>query len=236
MRPVLFVKADAAETFGVGPGAVVDAGAEVRVWDAIGGEPAPALAEVAGIVLFGSSFNVEHADEQPFIKEVSELTREAVDTGVPYLGVCFGAQMLAWSLDAEITKAPVREIGFEPIWPLATAADDRLLAHYDPGDHVFQWHMDTFALPDGAELLVTGDGVHHQAYRVGDRTWGVQFHFEIDRAEIETWLTAFEATEDLAVTWGKPSDEVRAEADRYLAIHQDKGRRVFERFAELAAP
>ena len=62
-------------------------------------------------------------------------------------------------------------------------------------------------MPDGAELLVTGDGVHHQAYRVGDRTWGVQFHFEIDRAEIETWLTAFEATEDLAVTWGKPSDE-----------------------------
>ena len=61
---------------------------------------------VAGVVVFGSSFNVEHADEQPFIKEVRELTREAVDTGVPYLGVCFGAQMLAWSLDAEITKAP----------------------------------------------------------------------------------------------------------------------------------
>ena len=131
--------------------------------------------------------------------------------------------MLAWSLDAEVTKAPVREIGFEPIRPLAAAADDPLLAHYDPGDHVFQWHMDTFALPDGAELLVTGDGVHNQAYRVGDRTWGVQFHFEIDRAEIETWLTAFEATEDLAITWGKPSDAVRAEADRYLGRPPGQG-------------
>ena len=182
-KPILFVRCEPDETFGVGPAAVEAAGGSVLEWNALDAEaPKPRLEDVAGVVVFGSSFNVEHADEQPFIKEVRELTREAVDTGVPYLGVCFGAQMLAWSLDAEITKAPVREIGFEPIRPLATAADDPLLAHYEPDDHVFQWHMDTFTLPDGAELLVTGDGVHHQAYRVGDRTWGVQFHFEIDRA------------------------------------------------------
>ena len=56
-------------------------------------------------MLFGSTFNVEHADEQPFIKDVRELTLEAVDRQVAFLGVCFGAQVLAWSLDAPVGKA-----------------------------------------------------------------------------------------------------------------------------------
>ena len=234
-KPILFVRCDAEETFGVAREAIESAGATVQVWDALGGaDPRPTVQDVGGIVMFGSSFNVEHADEQPFIKEASELTREAVDAGVPYLGVCFGAQLLAWSLDAEVSRSPVREFGFEPIRPLAPAPDDPLLSHYDDGDRAFQWHMDTFALPDAAELVVTGDEVENQAYRVGDRTWGVQFHLEIDRDELETWLSAFGSAEDLETTWGKTSEAVRAEADRYLATHQEKGRRVFERFAEVA--
>ena len=97
-KPILFVRCEPDETFGVGPAAVEAAGGSVLEWNALDAEsPKPRLEDVAGVVVFGSSFNVEHADEQPFIKEVRELTREAVDTGVPYLGVCFGAQMLAWS-------------------------------------------------------------------------------------------------------------------------------------------
>ena len=69
--------------------------------------------DMDGVVLLGSTYNVEHAEQQPFIKEVRELTLEAMDREIPFLGMCFGAQVLAWSLDAEVGKAPNREVGFE---------------------------------------------------------------------------------------------------------------------------
>jgi GMP synthase (glutamine-hydrolysing) len=233
MRPVLFIRCDHLETFGIAPGAVESAGAEVRVWDAIDpGAGRPDLGDVDGVVLFGSSYNVEHADEQSFIKEVRELTREATERGTPFLGVCFGAQVLAWALDAEVGKAPVREVGFEPIHPGALAAGDPLLSHYADGDMVFQWHMDTFELPAGAELLASGDGVPNQAYRLGDRTWGIQYHVEVDGSEIDAWLDAYAREADLGTTWGKTNEQVRDEARRFQAEHERKGRETFRRFVE----
>ncbi|MGZ4151690.1 MAG: type 1 glutamine amidotransferase, partial [Actinomycetota bacterium] len=212
MRPILFARCDDFETFGVALEAVRSAGGEVVIWDAVSAEPAPELDAFGGLVIFGSTYNVEHADEQPFIKELRELTRRAVDGAVPFLGVCFGAQVLAWALDAEVMKAPVREVGFETLLPLPEATSDRLLSHYEDGDAVFEWHMDTFALPEGGTLLAAGDRVRNQAFRVGDRTWGVQFHLEIDAAEVEAWLQEYAKIADLRETWGKSNDDVRAEA------------------------
>ncbi len=232
MRPLLFVRAEPAETFGVGPSAVRAAGGDIEVWDAIGGVPRPDPAAHAGVVLFGSSFNVEHADEQPFIHEIGELIRATIDAQVPFLGICFGAQALAWSLGAAVTKAPIREFGFEPIVPTPAAADDPLLSHYEPGDRVFQWHMDTFALPDGAVLLATGDPVVNQAIRLNETTWATQFHLEIDRAELESWLAAEPAVE---AEWGKSPATVLAESDAVHAAHEAKGREVFARFTRIAA-
>lgn len=236
MDPILLVRCDAGETFGVAPSALEHAGAPTTVWNAVDGEPRPSLDGIAGVVLFGSSFNVEHADEQRFIADARALTLEAIERELPYLGICFGAQMLAWSLDAPVGKAPVREVGYEPIRPNDEAEIDPLLGHYADGDHVFQWHMDTFSLPDGAVLLASGDRVGNQAYRVGERTWGVQWHFEIDRPELEGWLVSFEqAGGPLDASWGKAAASVREEADRYQDQHEVKGRAVFARFAALAA-
>ena len=232
MDPILLIRCDSAETFGVAPSALSSAGAAVRVWDAIGGESRPPLDDLSGAVLFGSIYNVEQADEQPFIKDVKAFTADAVDRGIPFLGACFGAQVLAWALDGEVVKAPVREVGFEPIRPLDPASDDRLVSHYRGGDMAFQWHMDTFTLPTGAELLVTGERVPNQAYRVNDKTWGIQFHFEIDSAEIDLWLDEI-ADMDLKAVWGKSHEEIRAERDRFVESHEQKGREVFRRFAEV---
>ncbi len=231
MKPVLFVRCDEVDTFGIAPKAVADAGADVRVWDTVDpNAPRPSLDEVDGVVLFGSTYNVEHADDQPFIKDVRELTLEAIDRNLPFLGVCFGAQVLAWALDADVDKAHVREVGFEPVRTQPGIVTDPLLAHYRDGTMVFQWHEDTFGAPAGAELLATGDRVRNQAFRVGERTWGVQWHLEIDRAELEYWLKTFGAEADLKMEWGKTAEEVRSEADTFMAAHEDRGRELFSRF------
>jgi GMP synthase-like glutamine amidotransferase len=232
---ILFVRCDASETFGVAPAAVKAGGGTVKVWNALDQtDPRPSLDDVAGVVVFGSTFNVEHADEQPFIKETADLIRETLDRRIPYLGVCFGGQLLAWALDAPVGEGPIREIGFEPIRPTEGAAHDRLFSHLVDGDMGFQWHGDAFDLPEGATLLATGDQVPNQAFRVGELAWGTQFHCEVNRSELEFWLDEFAKEGDLLSDWGKSSQQVRDEADRYIADHESRGHEVFERFTLLA--
>ena len=110
--------------------------------------------------------------------------------------------------------------------PDPAAAADPLLGHYRDGDMVFQWHMDTFEPPAGATLLATGDRVRNQAFRAGERTWGVQWHFEIDRPELEFWLDTFSHEGDLDAEWGKSPDEVRAEADALPGSPRAEGTRA----------
>jgi GMP synthase-like glutamine amidotransferase len=235
MKPILFVRNDPWETFGVATDAVRAAGGSVRIFDALDAvASAPDVADVSAIVVFGNPFNVEQADEHPFIKDVAELTRSALDRGVPLLGLSFGAQVLAWSLDAEVGRSPEREIGFEPIHPTRATVEDRLLSHYRDGDRVFQWHMDTFEVPEGAELLATGDRVTNQAFRMGERAWGVQFHLEIDGQEIALWTNGFGEERDLKAGWGKSPEDVWEEVRLHLGEHERKGREVFRRFTALA--
>jgi GMP synthase (glutamine-hydrolysing) len=236
MTTILFARCDQADTFGVAPSAVEAAGAAIRVWHAV--HPAvarPSLDDVDGVVVFGSTLNVEHADEQPFMKEVSELMREAMARRTPVLGVCFGGQLLAWTLDAEVGKGPVRELGFEPVHPTEDAVHDPLFSHLVDGDLAFQWHMDTFALPESATLLLTGDQVTNQAFRYGDRAWGTQFHFEVDAAEIELWLEEFARHGDLESEWGKTPQQMLDERDRHVRAHEERGREIFTRFTLLAS-
>ncbi len=231
MDPVLFVRCDAVETFGGARTAAAAAGAPVDVWEAIDpAAPRPDLSTVAGVVVFGSTFNIEHADEQPFIKAVADLTAEAVERDVPFLGLCFGAQILAWSLGAGVSKAPLREIGFEPIRLAVDGAGDPVLGHYEDGAMVFQWHMDGFDLPEGAEPLATGDAASIQAMRVGETTWATQFHAEVDAAEAEYWVSVASAQEDLEQTWGKSPAALRAEIAEHMAAHEARGRETFRRF------
>lgn len=234
MDPLLFVRCDAVETFGGALAAADDAGASVEVWQAIDPDaPRPDLSTVSGVVVFGSTFNVEHADEQPFIKAVGDLTIEAVERDIPFLGLCFGAQVLVWSLGGTVAKAPAREIGFEPIRQVAAGADDPVLGHYGSGSMVFQWHMDGFDLPDGATLLATGDAVPAQAIRLGETTWATQFHAEVDTSEAEYWISLASAEEDLQQVWGKSPEALRAELVEHMPAHEARGRETFSRFVEV---
>jgi GMP synthase (glutamine-hydrolysing) len=233
VKPLVLVRNDGFETYGVAVPALRSAGAELLLIDAFEGQPLPELSEVAGVVMLGGTVNADQVDRHPFLLEDRALTREAVDTGVPFLGVCLGAQILARALDRPVMKAARRELGFQPIHPTEAAADDRLLSAFVDGDRVFQWHEDTFELPEGATLLATGDDVPHQAFRVGDLAWGIQFHFEVDGTELEEWLNEADSLMDLDATWGKSSEDIRLEAKEHMAAHEQRGNQVFLRFADV---
>ena len=231
MRPILLVGHDDWETFGVAPGTFEEDGVPWIGHLSHTGKPLPELSEISGLVIYGGVMNVDMTAEYPYLGAERDHVRAAVEAGVPYLGICLGGQMLARALDHAVYPAGVREIGFNALHPTTEAADDPLFSVFDDGDVVFHWHEDTFELPDGATLLATGDEVRTQAFRYGERAWGTQFHFEVDRAEIDLWLKT--AGDDEVLAWGKTSDEIRAEADRFIDAHEARARRLFRRFWDL---
>lgn len=231
MRPVVLIGHEDWETFGVAPRTLRDAGVPWIEHRAHTGARSPDLSEISGIVLYGGSMNVDMTDRYPFLSDELITIRKAVDAGVPYLGICLGSQMLARALDHPVYPAGIREIGFNALHPTAVAADDELLSVFADGDPVFHWHEDTFELPDGATLLATGDEVALQAFRYGSAAWGLQFHFEVDRAEIELWLDA--AGEEEVRSWGKSTEQILVEADRHIEGHEERASELLRRFAEV---
>lgn len=232
---ILCIRNDPLDSLGIAPPLLREAGCEVAMLDAF--DPAAQWPKIplklGGLVVFGGEMNVDQLDRYPYLLRVRQLMREAVDRDIPTLGICLGAQLLARAFGAAVTRAPVRELGFVPVWPTAAAAGDPLLAGLNPGDRFFQWHEDTFDLPAGATLLATGRAVPTQAYRVGHCGWGVQFHPEVDAAELEAWLRQSAAT--LESRWGRTSDEVRREAGAHLPAQHRRARRLLLTFARLVS-
>ena len=236
MNPVLLIGHDLNETFGIAPEGLGLSGVEVVRHYAPEGDPLPPLHEVSGIVMFGGSMNVDMTDRYPFLAQERSYIRAAVDAGVPYLGICLGAQMLARALDRTVYPVGIRQLGFNILHATAETDNDPLLSVFREGDMVFHWHEDTFELPDGATVLGTGDAVHLQAFRIGDRAWGTQFHFEMDRNELGLWIRL--AGEDVIRAWGRTPDELLDESVSYLPTQEERAREVFRRFGHVcgAAP
>ncbi len=231
MKPVLLVRNDPYESFGTAAPALAMAGLDLVTANLPAGADLPALDAVSGVVMFGGTVNVDQVGDHPYLARVRSYTREAVDRGVPYLGICLGSQILARAMEVKVVRGPVREVGFEPVRATPQAKEDPLLSFLGSDEMVMQWHEDTHALPEDATLLVTSDAVPVQGYRIGDRAWGIQFHLEVDAVELDWWLDVADAEVDLEAVWGKSASRIREEARRYIEAHEERGREIFRRFA-----
>lgn len=203
---------------------------EWRYVDAWRGAEIPDLAEISGLLVLGGVMNADDVEGYPHLALVRSLMREATHSGLPVLGICLGAQILALSLGAEVHPAPIKEIGFVEVHATGTGFKDSILEPFAPNARVFQFHEDTCALPVEAELVFTGRDVAVQAFRVGDRAYGVQFHFEVTRTEVAGWC---DATRELETSWGATKAELLAQADTHLERQQAAGREVARSFARL---
>ena len=232
MNPVVCVRHEESDTMGVAVPLFERAGAEVRSVDGWAHVEWDDLREAGGIVVFGGDMNADEIDRHPYLAHERELLAHAVDAGIPVLGVCLGGQLLARALGAEVTLSPVTELGFGTLHPTEAAAADPLLSAFADGDRVFHWHRDTFAIPDGAVLLATGDDVANQAFRYGDRAWGIQFHPEVTAPNLEYWIDA--VREQLEPEWGTTAESLNEQIERYLPAQQVRAEAFFTSFAELA--
>ncbi|HET7482709.1 MAG TPA: type 1 glutamine amidotransferase [Actinomycetota bacterium] len=214
---------------GVVEDALVESGAAWHYVDVFRNDEVPAIDEVAGLIVLGGVMNVDETGEFPFLAGVRDLVAVAVDTGTPVLGICLGAQVLARAAGSDVHRAPEKEIGFVEVATTPAGATDAVASCFAPTSRVFQFHEDAIALPEGAELLVTGTTNRVQAFRIGT-AYGFQFHFEVTEDEIVNWS---DDTPDLATEWGVTKDELLAAAKEHLAAQQDAGRHAARAFLDL---
>ena len=164
----------------------------------------PDLNQVSSVINLGCPLSVTKYDEHKFLKDLFEFTKKTIEEEKPYLGVCFGGQMLALALGAKVSANRKKEIGASPIRLTKSGQSDPLFKGFNPKFPVFQWHGDTFGIPTGATNLAESDDCTNQAFRIGKFT-GVQFHLEADDSQVPLWCDTY--AEELAGE-GKDKDEV----------------------------
>lgn len=149
----------------------------VRAWE---GETVPStLGQHLGLVLLGGPQAVHRAHEWPYLEREMALVREAHAMRAPVLGICLGAQIVAQALGGRALPGPAGpEVGYEPLDLAPEAGDDPLLRHVPADLPVLHLHHDTYEMPPDAVRLASTPRYKEQAFRLGDRTYGLQFHLE----------------------------------------------------------
>jgi GMP synthase (glutamine-hydrolysing) len=159
------------------------------------------------LIMMGGPMGVYEQDAYPWIACQLKRLAQRLEAGHATLGVCFGSQMMAAALGAEVYPGPVKEIGFHPVTVHDTAGPLRHIVDVP----MLHWHGDTFTLPENVELLASSHVYPHQAFRRGNTILALQFHAEMGLdPRFEAWLEG--SPEGVAKAGGEA--KLRADHDR----------------------
>lgn len=193
----------------------------------------PDVREVDLLIVMGGPMSVNDERRYPWLVPEQRFIAQAIAASKGVLGVCLGAQLIARALGARVFANPEREIGWFPIQPAADAARGTFAPLFEEPLDVFHWHGETFDLPTGATHLARSPACAHQAFAIGERVLGIQFHLEttpaIARAMIEN------CPDDLAPErWVQSAGAILENPAGFRRINHVMDQ-VLERFAKLDA-
>jgi GMP synthase-like glutamine amidotransferase len=129
-------------------------------------------------LIMGGPMNVDDTDKHPYLASERELIRKLIEDDRPVLGVCLGAQLIARATGAHVYAKRPKEIGMFSVELTTDGQADPVFGSLPNPAQVFQWHGDTFDLPDGAVLLASSERFTHQLFRMGRRVYAMQFHLD----------------------------------------------------------
>ena len=153
-----------------------EAGYETGVTRWYSGDFPPDPAEIDLLIVMGGPMSVNDENIYPWLVAEKAYIRRWILADRPLLGVCLGAQLIASSLGARVYPNAVKEIGWFPVTAVMPVAENAF--RFPTELRVFHWHGETFDLPDGAIHLARSAGCEHQAFQIGRRVIGLQFHLE----------------------------------------------------------
>jgi GMP synthase (glutamine-hydrolysing) len=227
---VLSIVHDPAATGGGGlfERVVVERGDHLDRWVVAEGDAAPAdPSHWDAVMVFGGAMHPDQDAEHPWLANEVAFIEQGLAQGIPTLGVCLGAQLIARATGGWVGPAGSAEVGWFAVDVNDEGAADAVLGVLPPRVDTFQWHYYTFDLPDGAVELARSAAAR-QAFRLGDRTWGIQFHAEVERQMLDSWFV------DGAAELPKAVDEMRSETRRNLPTWNEHGRALCRAFIDEA--
>jgi GMP synthase-like glutamine amidotransferase len=149
--------------------------AEISWTRFFGADSLPASGSADMIIIMGGPMSANDEARFPWLKQEKQFIRNAIIHGIPVLGICLGAQLIASAMGAKVFPNPAKEIGWFPV--RSAPAPERCFEL--PKDFVpFHWHGETFELPAGAVKLASSDACENQAFQINRNAIGLQFHLE----------------------------------------------------------
>jgi len=147
------------------------------------------------LVVLGGPQHAFDDEECPHYPDLLQLMRDFDAQSKSVAGICLGSQLLARAHGSEIWTMPELEFGFTPLSLTASGKDDPVVGPIGDVPELMEFHEDSFDLPVGATLLVEGEKCTNQCFRVGNCSYGFQFHLELDSITLEMWFDKFQNNE-----------------------------------------
>ena len=186
----------------------------------LAGQPLPNIKHFSHVVVYGGTACIGDKHHRASLKDEMRFIESVINSNLPCLGICLGAQLIAHVLGAEVKPLDcgTTEFGFSRITPTDAGGDFM----HEPCS-MLQWHRDGFDLPDSCTLLATGELFPNQAFLYGDRTYGIQFHPEVTVQVLKHWHSR--NFDD-----GSNDEVARARQLRDCKAYSDCNQRWFEYF------
>jgi GMP synthase (glutamine-hydrolysing) len=217
---------------------IAEAGILMDTWDVqndnVGRPALDQLAQYSGIISLGAHAGVLEEEKHPWMSHERKIMNWALETETPLLGLCFGSQLLASAAGSRVYVAETGEFAWTKVDMLPEAANDPVIGSLGETADAFQFHYDTFDLPENAVLLGESDGTI-EAFRVGSSAWATQFHPEVGLSQQLAWLSTYRGafmregidideqiakSHELAASYRKQSWDLSAAfAKQVLAFH-----------------
>ena len=196
------------------------------------GDPIPAgHGPYDAVLVLGGTMDAFDDEKNPQFQPLIRLLQGFHAAEKPILGICLGAQLAARTFDKRVYRHHELEIGFTEIEITPAGAATPLLSGLARRQWVMEWHQDTFDLPDGAELIATGERCPNQAFRIGRHVYAFQFHFEASKPLLRSWIRAgLASVEKLHPDF---SARMEREFQRHMAGQAAFARHVSDRWLDL---
>lgn len=185
-----------------------------------------------GLIVLGGPMGVYEEKTFPWMMEELNAIRKCLGLGLPVLGICFGAQMLAHAAGGHVFRGALPEVGWYPVELTSQGHLDPLLLGLPGTFDAFHWHGDTFNLPPNASRLAGSEWYPNQIFKVGLNAYGFQCHLEVTEAMVKNWAALY--AKELTTQGGpiRPERVLEGLPQKARAL-QPIAEQVFIRFAAL---
>jgi GMP synthase-like glutamine amidotransferase len=185
----------------------------------------PSIHGIDSLVVMGGPMGVGDDDEYPWLTLEKEFIESVIKRGIPVLGVCLGAQLIANVLGAEVTKNVHEEIGWFPVKRTKGLVDERM-ENLPISFDALHWHSDTFDIPNGAKNFITSEACANQGFVYGDSVLALQFHLEMLPSHVQSIYQECGNPEKTA-TYVQGLEDMLAPTEKY-----QQASKILEKFLE----